>query len=914
MSSAPQAAVLARLPLVADLARHGDRVALLDGDRSLTYADLAARVGATAARLGGGRRLVLVEGAHRTDVVVAYLAALHAGHVVLLVPGGTPADALTAAYDPDVVVRAGAAGAVVEERRDGSAHDLHPDLALLLSTSGSTGSPKLVRLSAENLQANAEAIAEYLDIRPTDRAATTLPMEYCYGLSVLHSHLLRGAGVVLTDLSVVDTCFWDLVREQRVSTFAGVPFTFDLLDRVGFDAMNLPHLRYVTQAGGRLDPERVRRYARLGRRRGWDLVVMYGQTEATARMAYLPPDLAAEHPHTVGVPVPGGSVRLGPVPESDEPGVGELVYSGPNVMLGYAETPADLALGRTVHELRTGDLARRTEAGLLEVVGRRSRFAKVVGLRIDLGEVERRLAATGLASCAVDDGHRVLVAVEGDDVHPSLLGRWLAGELGVPPSAVVVVPVPEIPRLPNGKPDQSAVRTLGAGDPEHVEHGGAPGDLRELYAVVLDRPDATEDSTFVSLGGDSLSYVEMSVHLEERLGHLPPAWHTTPIRDLSPREPVARRRPWSGRRIETSVALRAVAILLVVGTHGNLITVPGGAHLLLAVAGFNLGRFPLAEPDRVRRTRGLLASMGRVVVPSVAWIGAMVVLGDLYRPETALLLTNVLGPDRWGPAWHFWFLEAVVYLVLALTAVLAVPALHRLERRSPFGVALGAVGVGLLFRFGVLDLDSGPHIQTPQNVLWLFGLGWAAAQARTVPQRLVVSAAALVAVPGFFGDPVREAIVAVTVLLLLWVPDLPCPPAATRVAGVLAGSSLYVYVTHWDVYPHLEDDYPLLAVLASFAVGIAYWKVAGAGMRAGSRLWRRTAGGTASADGDPEVRREGGGEAQELLLADARPGQAGRAGQGVEVRTTQVGLGQASAGEVQTADARVGHRESAHLR
>ena len=243
-----------------------------------------------------------------------------------------------------------------------------------------------------NLQSNAESISEYLNIGPNDRAATTLPMSYCYGLSVINSHLLRGAGLVLTDLSVVDPCFWELFRRRGATALAAVPYTFELLERVGFADMELPSLRYVTQAGGRMAPESVRSYAELGRRKGWELFVMYGQTEATARMAYLPPELAASVPGAVGIPVPGGSFRIDPVPGLEH---GELVYTGPNVMLGYAGSPADLAVGRTVTELRTGDLARHHPAGVYEVVGRRSRFVKIVGLRVDLGQVERILADLG---------------------------------------------------------------------------------------------------------------------------------------------------------------------------------------------------------------------------------------------------------------------------------------------------------------------------------------------------------------------------------------------------------------------------------------------------------------------------------------------------------------------------------------
>ena len=207
---------------------------------------------------------MLLETRNDLSTLVHYLGALAGDHVVLPMSAGRDHSAVLRSYDPDVVID----GTGVHERRHGSAHRLHPDLALLLSTSGSTGSPKLVRLSRCNLVANATAIADYLDIRQTDRAATTLPMSYCYGLSVIHSHLLRGAGLILTDRSVVDDEFWTLFRRHRGTSFAGVPYTFEMLERIGFDAIDLPDLRYVTQAGGRLSPERVRQRRRARRTQG----------------------------------------------------------------------------------------------------------------------------------------------------------------------------------------------------------------------------------------------------------------------------------------------------------------------------------------------------------------------------------------------------------------------------------------------------------------------------------------------------------------------------------------------------------------------------------------------------------------------------------------------------------------------
>lgn len=817
----------ASVPFARGLAAHGDRTAVVTADGRVSYAELAARVDRAARRLGRERRLVLLVGANTVDALVVHLAALAAGHPVLLVPGDHPeaVQSLIDAYDPDVVAYPEAGKWRLDERRAASAHDLHPDLALLLSTSGSTGSPKLVRLSHENLQANAESIAQYLDIRDTDRAATTLPLHYCYGLSVVHSHLLRGAGLILTDLSVADTCFWDLFRTGRGTNFAGVPYTFDLLDRVGFAAMELPHLRYVTQAGGRLAPDQVERYAALGRAAGWELFVMYGQTEATARMAYLPPHLAETHPSAAGIAIPGGSFRLRQLPGHPDENTGELVYSGPNVMLGYAHTPSDLALGRTVRELHTGDIARRTPDGLYEITGRSSRFAKILGLRIDPGQVEEMLARHGItALCTGDDEALCVVAAGVRDSETRRIRGIVAEECGLPARAVRVRVVPDLPRLLTGKPDYQAVRELGrqVGDTaEGAKDGDQDSSLCLLFARVLDRTDVTEDSSFVSLGGDSLSYVEMSIHLEERLGHLPAGWHTTPIRDLRPpRQPV----PSSRKRVlETSVALRALAIFCIVGSHVHVFGIKGGAHILLAVAGYNFARFHLTAAERRVRVRRVWTSIARVALPSMAWIGLVLLLDDDYTLANLFLLDSVFGPQDLKTGMHFWFIEALVYILIATVAIISLPFVDRAERRFPYALPLALAGLGLLTRYDLVGLPNREQIPDAITVFWLFALGWAAAKATTVRRRLLVTAAALATVPGFFpGDPGRDAIIMAGFALLVWVPTLPSRERLNQLAGLLATSSLYIYLTHWQIFPLIDGFSRHLAFLAALLFGIAY--------------------------------------------------------------------------------------------
>ena len=816
-----------RVPFAADLASYGDSPAILTDTLAMTYRELAERVDAFALRLGATRRLVALAAANDVDSLVVYLAALAGSHPLILLPEDKPAalESLVAAYDPDVVVQPGNGQLLLDERRTGTRHELHPDLALLLSTSGSTGSPKLVRLSHANLQSNAESISEYLNIGPDDRAATTLPMSYCYGLSVINSHLLRGAGLVLTGLSVVDPCFWDLFRGRGATSFAAVPYTFELLERIGFADMDLPGLRYVTQAGGRLGPDSVRNYAELGRSSGWEFFVMYGQTEATARMAYLPPELAAEVPGAVGVPVPGGSFRIDPVPGLEH---GELVYSGANVMLGYAECPADLAAGRTVAELRTGDLARLHPAGVYEVVGRRSRFVKIVGLRVDLGQVERLLADLGVqaASAGTDDG--VVVAVEGDhDAH--LLGKVLAQGMGLPRAALEVHAVDHLPRLATGKLDYRGVLALRGPKPGQApapaaETGApdnnAPDSVRKIFQDVLECADIADSDTFVSLGGDSLSYVAASVRLEQALGHLPRDWHVTPVRDLEPRPRTA---PGRTRRrffapVETSIVLRAVGIVLIVSTHVGLFSWQGAAHVLMAVAGYNFARFQLSG-KRVPRLRRQLSSVARIVVPSMAFIAVAYLITDNYSPANIVLLNAVLGPEGVSTQWHFWFIEVLVYLLVGSVALLAVPWADRAERRFPLLFPLALTGVGLLTRYELVN----PGVPHTAPALWLFALGWAIARSRTIAQRCLVSVVAAVTVPGFFENPGREATLLAGILLLIWLPSIPVPQVLRRLMVVLASASLYAYLVHWVVYPPLAGISPALAVAGSLAAGVAYW-------------------------------------------------------------------------------------------
>ncbi|MDR6421055.1 AMP-binding protein [Paraburkholderia phenoliruptrix] len=462
--------------------QHPERAALIaESGVTLTYAELHQAVDRLAAVLPQ-RQLLFIVGTNDLPTLLCYLASLARGAVPLLLSNGldpVQLNRLIETYDPAYLFAAKGAGhahalgtPVHEEgtyglyqRVNAKRVELHPDLALLMTTSGSTGSPKLVRLTAANLRANAASIVEYLGITADERAITSLPFNYSYGLSVINSHLLAGASLVVSDRSLMDAGFWRQLNEHQATSFAGVPYSYDMLLKLRLARINMPSVRTLTQAGGRLDPAKLRQVSEICRAKGIRFFSMYGQTEATARIAYLKPEEIEHKAGSIGRAIPGGRLWL----ESDDgrtiarPGeVGELVYAGGNVSMGYAQKASDLALGdANGGMLRTGDLARVDEDGCFFVEGRRHRFLKILGLRISLDAVEQVAADKGF-SCAAkgSDEQLVIHVVDSPDLVADDFKNAMAKSLGLHPSVVVVNRLPELPRLPTGKVDYQCLTQL----------------------------------------------------------------------------------------------------------------------------------------------------------------------------------------------------------------------------------------------------------------------------------------------------------------------------------------------------------------------------------------------------------------------------------------------------------------------
>jgi hypothetical protein len=592
-----------------------------------------------------------------------------------------------------------------------------------------------------------------------------------------------------------------------------------VLDRYGSPGELVPTLRLVTQAGGRLSADRVRVHAAVGAQQGWQLAVMYGQTEATARMTVLDPAQTLRSPESVGRPVSGGRVRVRQLPDRPDlaAGVGELVYAGPNVMMGYAARPADLAKGPEVRELATGDLARIDASGNVQIVGRVSRSAKVAGLRIDLDRVEARLAESGFSAlCAqpADSDQLVLVTT---CPNPDAVLREACQITRLPGHYLTSVHAAQLPVLANGKPDHAAVAAM-AGGAGGIDASLTAGSLLSAvlaaYSLVLGRAKVLPSDSFVGLGGDSLSHVEMTVRLERLIGTPPRDWPTRTIAELAEAGTAVgrpmRRLGWP--RLEISVLIKALAIILIVGSHSDVFTLMGGAHVLVALRGI-----------RLRQAAKLIA---RIVVPATAWTATVLLLTGQYTWANVFLLNSLVGDPGWGPHWHLWFVEAVVYPLVLVTLLLAIPGLHRIERSHPFGLPVVLTAAALSVPLGLVPTPDSPGLRFLWfGVAWLFFGGWAAARAVASKDRLGVSALLLVGVPGFFDTTSRAIILGIGLALLVWCPGLPWPRQLLRPTGWIASSSLVIYLTHWQIYPHLERDYPLAGLLLSLLAGVLAWQL-----------------------------------------------------------------------------------------
>lgn len=809
-----------------ELEAFGERPALVfPGRAPISYAELARRVIGMAGAFGDHRKLVAVEAANSEHAIIAYLAARAGGHAVALLPPGDVAAfaAFEGTLCPEVSVRR-VDGRWRRIEGKGAGGDLHPDLAVLLATSGSTGRSRFVRLSRLNVDSNAASIACYLGLSCDDRAALILPFHYSYGLSVLNSHLAVGASVFVSARGVAEAGFTEDLGRAEVTNIGGVPYSLELMDKTGFSPEALPSLRFMTVAGGRIAPELAEAFRRRLEASGRQLFLMYGQTEATARIAYVPPQALADNPESIGIAIPGGELMLvgedgRSIDGCGEPG--ELVYRGPNVMMGYAESRADLGRGGEVGELRTGDLAERCENGFFRVVGRLKRMSKIAGLRIGHEAVEHALRARGVEASVVGDDRR-LVAAYSSGEPPEDVCKLMIEASGLTALHVEAVAVEALPRLPSGKVDcQAVMRLAGARRP-------ADASLLEAFGRAFYPRRVTPVDSFEALGGDSLVYVQLSLTLERKLGRIPEGWEKMPVGALAR----LGRQTSVAQTVDSELLMRAAAILLIVLHHATLWPIPGGAAALVMLVGYGLARFHGAALMRGETARLLRALAGNLAIYAPIVAGFSIARGEVLWPSVFLVGNLGIFDPRHMLPYLYWFVEAYAQIMLLVAGLFSLPWIRRKATQAPFASGLVALGLTIAVKFAapLLWPVGGVQIFTVTDVLYLAAFGWCAFFAAKPSQRLALLAAAVIAFPvmaywggNWTGSWVKFMLQLMCIAVLLYRPRLSVPNWLAGLVLPVAAAGYHIYLFH-RLLPELflpqPDELVFRPVLSAIAVVI----------------------------------------------------------------------------------------------
>jgi acyl-coenzyme A synthetase/AMP-(fatty) acid ligase len=826
------------------MAGHGDRVALVaDDGRIFTYRDLAERVEPLAAQMARARRLLLIAAENAPEPIIAWLAALRSRTPAIIAGAEAAAtdSRIRSQFQPELMFARAADGqwALTDISTEAVA-PLHPDLALLLSTSGSTGSPKMARLSAGAVEANAHSIATALAIHPDQRAITSLPIFYSYGLSVVNSHLMAGATLLVTARSVADPAFWAFARANGVASFAGVPYSYEMLERLHFRDDPPPTLQCLTQAGGRLPPELVERYARWSAAHGIRFHVMYGQTEATARMACLPPEEAARHPDCIGRAIAGGRFEL--LGENGAPAApgqpGELVYHGANVMMGYATERADCARGAELDALATGDIAEEVERGLYRIVGRRSRFSKIGGKRIALDDLEALLRGWGSPAIVAGDDACIAVWLTGARPEGEPLERRLAAVLGIVPADIVVLSG-EMPLLPSGKIDYRAIlahAVAARATTEQAMKRGSGSPVAAGFALAAGRPDIQPTDTFESIGGDSLAFVRASLALEEVLGDLPDGWERMTVAELDAlaQRPADGAPPARWSMVPTEWLLRIFATIMVITHHmdfarGRLLS--GGALLLMILSGYSFAAFQRQKIFSGRSFDIIKNYFINIIIPYyiIITVTSFISSNSHARWQSYLLISN-FDPVPSGMLTMLWFVEALLHVTLITCAILSFKNIRKMAERHPYEFGALYVIFGIIAYLAVPNIYQFPRIykllSTPEYHIAYFAIGWLVFFASTVNKKIfavIVSGATIAMHYGVNSSYIYISMVGI--IAITFFPKISLPKTVSRMVGNLATSTYFTYLLHMLVlrlvHQKLGVDQTVVVVIVSFAAGLA---------------------------------------------------------------------------------------------
>lgn len=824
-----------------NLERFGGDTALITSDNKiLSYLTLALLADEFSLNFPkDSQQLVLLTANNSLESIVCYLACLRSDIPVILTSDDKPEilENINRLFNPTIIYMRKDGGFVMQYCPNlTNSHETFPvNLSVLLSTSGSTGNAKLVKLSTANINANAKSITEYLQLDASERAITSLPMYYSYGLSVINSHLSIGASLVLTDCSTIEDQFWQLFVDNNCTSFAGVPYTYELLKRCNFENRSLPSLSYLTQAGGKLPRELVVHYASLAKSRGWRFYVMYGQTEATARMSYLPPDKVLSHLDSIGIAIPQGNFDL-----IDEKGKliseanqsGELIYRGPNVMLGYASNKEDLFDGTILTELRTGDIAQRDEQGLYYISGRKSRFLKIFGNRVGLDDLESSLRSLGFVTiCGGTDKHLVVLTL--DVGKSSEIEAILSSKFKLTSHYSSVTEVKDFPLLPSGKIDYQKLTKISEDKALawEVNKTTKPKQIWESFNLskksknnisVLDifrkvfvGKEVTLESTFKSLGGDSLNYVQIMILLEKKVGTLPDNFQEFSVKQIDELHTSTNNHINS---IETNIVLRAIAISTVLINHTNAINpiyIAGGASFLLMLAGFSFARFQAEMLLSGKVWRTIWAYLKRIVIPYMAICIIFILLQKIKFKQSPdydllLMLSNLYRPQV-NAVFHLWFLQVLTQCLIILGLVFSIKKLREYFRDNLWEVSIAILSIFSIFCFAINFYWDTKYLafRVPHIYMPLLLVGWCTYFSKTNTQKLIIFCYSLLLLSAMFKNEIWELSnyiwLVVGSTMLTFLPKIRVPSIIKPAITEIAAAAYYIYLMHYLVFHFIKQ-------------------------------------------------------------------------------------------------------------
>lgn len=445
-----------------------DKLAIIDDDYSFSYKDII-KFQEDIKEVLHSRSVMFILSENNADSLMMCYAALENGVVPLLLDKNLSDEFLSnllSIYKPKYIwcskEKNILLGDVIYETRrykllltDNIIYKVNSKLALLLSTSGSTGNPKLVRHSYDNILFSIKNVAKVFSINLKDNVFIPIPIHFTQGLNVALSHLISGATVVLTQFNILQKEFWIAFNRNLITSITGVPYSYYLMDKLKFFEKDNKYLKIINQGGGRLPDYLFEKIAKYCYSHGLSFIPTYGSTETTSRMSYLPPDLAMTKCGSIGYPLPNCKFKL--LDDNNQeilrPNInGELVFIGNNVTLGYASNSTDLCSGDDRNgEYYTGDIAFFDNDGCYYIVGRKSRFVKIYGYRISLDEVERIIKSKFNIECAcIGNDKKIIIVLENDNIYKNEIINYISGKIKINRTIFDIVFI-HIPKNTTGK-------------------------------------------------------------------------------------------------------------------------------------------------------------------------------------------------------------------------------------------------------------------------------------------------------------------------------------------------------------------------------------------------------------------------------------------------------------------------------